>query len=102
MFKVRRFMGVAAFAALSLSAVACTDNGTTNNFPDMAGQTGHDMASTMNDMPSSPPDMVCACNSNPMDNVGFLNSCAPPSVDFVDIVPHYPANAPNGMLPQLP
>jgi hypothetical protein len=77
-------------AGLSLSVfVSCGDD-TSNTKPDM----------------SSTPDLVqspdMGCYGNPVDNVSILNSCAPASVDREDVVPFYPANAPNGTLPQLP
>ena len=42
----------------------------------------------------------CAMTST--DNASFLNSCAPATVDFVEIQPTYPSLAPNGVLPALP
>jgi hypothetical protein len=88
-----------AFASLALAAaVGCSDNGTTpnggmdgsvNNNPDMAQMQGS-------------PDMAFVCVMNPVTNDDFLNSCAPASVDQIDIMPFYPSQAPNGVLPALP
>lgn len=47
------------------------------------------------------PDMSPAACPTPTDNLSFLDSCAPATVDFVDIMPEYPTLAPGGVLPAL-
>ena len=83
-------------ATATLAAVGCDSNGTTPQ--DMAMMQGNgDMAM----MQGGGADMSFVCNSSPMMGDDFLNSCAPASVQFVDITPFYPSLAPNGQLPPL-
>ena len=90
---------VMASASLALIAVVgCTDDsGMMNPGQDLAQQNNPDLSH-----PQSSPDMAFVCSANPMTNDELLNSCAPASVDHVDITPFYPAMAPNGVLPSLP
>jgi hypothetical protein len=49
-------------------------------------------------------DMTMAgfqCVTTPVSSDDFLNSCAPASVDKVEIVPEFPTLAPAGVLPQI-
>jgi hypothetical protein len=88
-----------ALGSLALLAVACSDTGSMNVQMD-GPNTPADM--TMTDQGGNNPDMAFVCVMNPMTNDDFLNSCAPASVAFVDIMPFYPTLAPNGVLPSLP
>jgi hypothetical protein len=45
-------------------------------------------------------DMSGGCVSNPMTNTEILNACT--SAPDVDLVPFYPSQTPNGVLPALP
>jgi hypothetical protein len=84
--------------ALALvTAAACGEDNNTNTFPDMAHPPSTDMA-----MQQPTPDMSFVCFDNPTTNDELLNSCAPATVDKVDIVPFFPTLAPNGQLPALP
>ena len=92
-----------ALGSLALLAVACSDTGTMNVQQDGPMMQPADMTMTGADL-SGPgaPDMSFVCVMNPVTNDDFLNSCAPASVAFVDIMPFYPTLAPNGVLPSLP
>jgi hypothetical protein len=46
-------------------------------------------------------DMGFVCVASPMTGDDFLNSCAPATVDKVEIAPFYPTLAPGGVLPAL-
>src|SRR5690242_7157559 len=86
---------VAGTAILAASIGGCDDNGTMNN-----GGGGSDMA--MGGGGGGNGDMAVAgfqCVTTPVSNNDFLNSCAPASVDKVEIVPEFPTLAPAGVLP---
>ena len=93
-------LGLAFAALVGFGAFAGCGNSDNNNLggPDLAQDNpgNNDLA-----MPNSSPDMSFVCVQNPVSNDDFLNSCAPASVDKVDIMPFYPALAPNGVLPPL-
>ena len=46
-------------------------------------------------------DMGFVCVASPMSGDDFLNSCAPATVDKVELSPFYPTLAPAGVLPAL-
>src|SRR5262249_37628383 len=92
-----------ALGSLALLAVACGDTGTMNVQMDGPQMQPADMTTTGGDLSGqNNPDMAPACVMNPMTTDAFLNSCAPASIAFVDIMPLYPTLAPNGVLPSLP
>ncbi|HZS39551.1 MAG TPA: hypothetical protein VFF06_22120 [Polyangia bacterium] len=95
---LKKIMTASASLAL-LAVVGCTDDSGMMN----PGQDGMMQQNTPDlSQPQSSPDMAFVCSANPMTNDELLNSCAPASVDHVDITPFYPAMAPNGVLPSLP
>jgi hypothetical protein len=93
-----------AFAAgstlLVAAAVGCDSNGNTGGGGGSGGSGGSGGGGGGGG--GGNPDMGFQCVMNPMTDPDFLNSCAPASVQSVDITPFYPALAPNGQLPSLP
>jgi hypothetical protein len=95
-------LSLGAGALLSLGGVlwtGCDDDGGTTPPPkaDMAMPAG-DMVGT----PGADMTPVKDCVQNPMTNEDFLNSCAPETVVPFTLDPQYPAQAPGGVLPDLP
>jgi hypothetical protein len=92
-------------AVLSIGfAVGCGSGDTTSSNDLSTNPTNNDLSMnpTNNDLSmTGTPDMSFVCSTMPMDNLSFLNSCAPASVNFVDIDPFYPTLAPGGVLPPL-
>jgi hypothetical protein len=97
MKKIALCLGFVAATAWMVSTVGCGDsnNNTGGGGADMAMGGGSDLAG------GGGADMSFVCIQNPMMGDDFFNSCAPASVQFVDITPFYPSLAPNGQLPPL-
>jgi hypothetical protein len=98
MLKKISILVATAGCAFILAAAGCDDttnniNGSDGGQADLAMAGGGDGGGA---------DMAFVCSQNPTNNAELLNSCAPASVDKVDIVPFYPSLAPNGVLPALP
>jgi hypothetical protein len=95
MKKIALCLGFVAATVWMVSTVGCGDSNNNNGGSDMAiGGGGSDMA-------GGGADMSFVCIQNPMMGDDFFNSCAPASVQFVDITPFYPTLAPGGVLPSL-
>ncbi len=96
MKKLALCVAFVAGSAVLASAIGCDGNGNSTGSDMAMSQGTGDMA-----MAGSNADMAFACVTNPTMGNDFLNSCAPASVDFVDIQPFYPTLAPGGQLPSL-
>lgn len=97
MSKLLLCLGFVAATIWIVANVGCDSNGNNmNGGNDMAmGGGGGDMAQ------GGGADMSFVCVQDPTSGDDFLNSCAPASVQFVDITPFYPTLAPGGVLPSL-
>src|SRR3954470_19765237 len=87
---------VAGTAVLTAMISGCDDNGSMNN-----GGGGSDMAMGGGGGGGDMAVPAFQCVMTPASNDDFLNSCAPASVDKVEIAPEFPTLAPKGQLPQL-
>ena len=94
-------VGLVLALSLATGSIGCGGNGNTGGNGGGGGGGGGAAGGGGGGGGMGGADMGFACVATPMSGSDFLNSCAPATVNQVEITPFFPTLAPNGTLPAL-